>query len=259
MNNENSSKQVLLSVIGIAILVVAVVGVSFAFFNYSKEGQYSNVVTTGSVFFNFTDGDAILLENQFPVSDATGQAYKKADGAKDVLSFDVTGWDTSSKGIDYTIYGVKGDIPTQEKDKLTSATEYVEGDRLADQDIKLTFSAISGTDETTTVSSLYATPKTVKAGIEGGGPLGTTTADGCKLATGKIPSGTSEEEKKTIKFELRMWISDEQVLVVGDGEKESEAQKSENAQKSVYGETEFAKKFYSLKILIDAKTATAGA
>ena len=33
MSNSNSSKQVLLSVIGVAILVVAIVGVSFAFFN----------------------------------------------------------------------------------------------------------------------------------------------------------------------------------------------------------------------------------
>ena len=153
MNNENTSKQVLLSIIGIAVLVVAVVGVSFAFFNYSKEGQYSNVVTTGNVFFNFTDGDAILLENQFPVSDATGQAYNQADGAKDVLKFDVVGWDTSKKGIDYTVYAVKGDVPTKEKDKLTAETTYTEGDRLADNDIKLLFKAVSGTDTTTTVSS----------------------------------------------------------------------------------------------------------
>ena len=255
MNNENSSKQVLLSVIGIAILVVAVVGVSFAFFNYSKEGQYSNVVTTGSVFFNFTDGDAILLENQFPVADTTGQAYNNSAEAKDVLSFDVTGWDTSSKGIDYTIYGVKGDVPTKENDSLTTANTYAEENRLADQDIKLEFKVTKGNDDTTTVSNLYSTPKTVKEGLVGEGPLGTTTADGCKIATGKIPGGTAEAEKKTISFELRMWISDAKVLVVGDTEKATEAPK--NPDKSVYGETEFATKFYSLKILIDAKTATA--
>ena len=51
--------------------------------------------------------------------------------------------------------------------------------------------------------------------------------------------------------------SDEKVLVVGDDEVGTEKDKPENSTKSVYGETEFAKKFYSLKILIDAKTATA--
>ena len=38
MENSNS-KQVLLSMIGIAILIIAVVGVSFAFFTYSKTGE----------------------------------------------------------------------------------------------------------------------------------------------------------------------------------------------------------------------------
>ena len=38
MNNNNSSKQILLSVLGVAILVVAVVGISFAAFSYSKTG-----------------------------------------------------------------------------------------------------------------------------------------------------------------------------------------------------------------------------
>ena len=33
MNNNNSSKQILLSVLGVAILVVAVVGISFAAFS----------------------------------------------------------------------------------------------------------------------------------------------------------------------------------------------------------------------------------
>ena len=42
MMEENGSKKVLLSVLGVAILVVAVVGVSFAFFTYSKEGEKNN-------------------------------------------------------------------------------------------------------------------------------------------------------------------------------------------------------------------------
>lgn len=68
--NGNSSKQVLLSVLGIAVLVVAVVGVSFAFFTYSKAGTKNNTLTTGSIFFNFTEGQAITLTNQFPISDS---------------------------------------------------------------------------------------------------------------------------------------------------------------------------------------------
>ena len=36
-------------------LVVAVVGVSFAFFNYSRQGTTNNVITTGSIVFNYLD------------------------------------------------------------------------------------------------------------------------------------------------------------------------------------------------------------
>ena len=38
----NNSKQTVLSIVGIAILVIAVVGVSFAFFTYSKNGTTNN-------------------------------------------------------------------------------------------------------------------------------------------------------------------------------------------------------------------------
>ena len=50
MSNSNSSKQILLSVIGVAILVVAVVGVSFAFFSYTKTGSQTNTIQTGQIY-----------------------------------------------------------------------------------------------------------------------------------------------------------------------------------------------------------------
>lgn len=252
MNNENSSKQVLLSIIGIAILVVAVVGVSFAFFSYSKTGQYSNVVTTGNIFFNFTEGEAITLENQFPVEDSVGEAFKKTEGAKDVLTFDVVGWDTSKKGIDYTIYAVKGDIPSRPLED--EGEPYTEGDRLADQDVKLKLTVLDA--DSTTVTNDYATPKTVKEGLSGAS-LGTTVAEGSKIATGKIPGQTKEDSKKTVKFELRMWISEDTVLLVGKDQLETEKAKPENSTKSVYTTDDYNEgKFYSLKVLIDAKTST---
>src|SRR5574344_200258 len=99
--NENSSKQVLLSVIGIAVLVVAVVGVSFAFFTYSKAGDTNNTLTTGSIFFNFTEGTDITLEDQFPMTNSEGLALTNAGGQTGALTFNVLGYDGSGKGIEY--------------------------------------------------------------------------------------------------------------------------------------------------------------
>ena len=65
MNNSNSSKQVLLSVIGVAILVVAVVGVSFAFFNYTRTGT-PNTIKTGTIMFDSTQS-TITVNNVFPI------------------------------------------------------------------------------------------------------------------------------------------------------------------------------------------------
>ena len=65
MDNSKQSKQVLLSVIGVAILVVAVVGVSFAFFNYTRAGR-ENSVSTGKIWFTSTQTNAMTIADFFP-------------------------------------------------------------------------------------------------------------------------------------------------------------------------------------------------
>ena len=74
---NNNSKQVLLSIIGIAVLVVAVVGVSFAFFTYSRTGTSNNVITTGSIVFDYKDVNDITIENQFPTNAEKGTTNTK--------------------------------------------------------------------------------------------------------------------------------------------------------------------------------------
>lgn len=66
--SNNSSKQLILSVIGVAILIISVVGVSFAIFSYARSGKKTNQIYTGSINFVFEDGDQIYLKNQFPVT-----------------------------------------------------------------------------------------------------------------------------------------------------------------------------------------------
>lgn len=185
--NENSSKQVLLSVIGIAVLVVAVVGVSFAFFTYSKTGDRNNTLTTGSIFFNFTEGNAINLTNEFPRTDDSGKSLTKtANGA---LEFSVVGYDSSSKGIEYTVYALPGAPETGKT-------------RFQDNQIKLYLEASSS--NSSTITNNYATPTKISS----------LTDTGLALATGKI-TATASGSQQTDKYTLRMWISSD--VTIGEG------------------------------------------
>lgn len=188
--NENSSKQVLLSVIGIAVLVVAVVGVSFAFFTYSKTGTANNTLTTGSIFFNFTEGNTINLTNQFPMADSEGENLS-VDSNK-ALSFSVIGYDTSGKGIDYTVYALPG-APVDTRN------------RFKDDEIKLNLqTSATGTG----YSNDFSTSKLV----------GNLPSAGLKLATGRI-SATESDAQQTDTYTLRMWIDG--AVTIGDAESDN--------------------------------------
>ena len=218
--NENSSKQVLLSVLGIAVLVVAVVGVSFAFFTYSKSGTMNNQLTTGSIFFNFSEGDAIYLTNQFPVDDTAGEALTAGSGENAVLSFEVEGYDTSRKGITYTVTAIEG---TPEVDKT----------RFKDDEIKLLLT------DSNAVTNNYESAAVV-------GTAG-SLVNGVVLATGTITANSSDAQQ-TDTYELRMWISSDVVSIdetetAGDGD-------------HVYTSAEYANLYYSLKVKVEAQTPT---
>lgn len=213
--NENSSKQVLLSVLGIAVLVVAVVGVSFAFFTYSKQGTTSNTLTTGNIFFNFTEGNAISLSNEFPRTDTSGKALTtEQNGA---LTFTITGYDSSAKGIDYTVLAIPGD---------TDGTKT----RFKDSEIKLYL--VASTSETTNnITNKYSTPTVV-------GTDGSLTTSGITLATGKI-TATSSTAQQTDSYTLRMWISN--AVTIGEG--------------NTYTTEAYGNLYYSLKLKVNANTA----
>ena len=59
-------KQTILMIIGIMILLVSITGITFAFFNYTKTGG-ANVIKTGNIEFNMTQGKTINLQNVFPM------------------------------------------------------------------------------------------------------------------------------------------------------------------------------------------------
>ena len=102
MEQSNQSKKVLLSVIGIAILVVAVVGVSFAFFSYTRTGD-PNTIQTGTIVFSNTSAE-VGLTNAFPITTPTvANVHAAVPNQIGYGSVSITGNTTYADGIDFEV------------------------------------------------------------------------------------------------------------------------------------------------------------
>ena len=176
---DNNSKQVLLSVLGVAILVVAVVGVSFAAFSYSKTGEKVNTITTGTISMSYSEPEnGITLTNAMPMEDSTGMAL---DGANETFDFTVTAT-------------INGSGTTTINYAVTAVTE--PGTTLNDNYVKVYLTNMASDADTqilapTVVSSL---PKT--SSDASGAPDGQFILDDGTFAV----SSTNE-------YRLRMWVA----------------------------------------------------
>ena len=177
MNNNNSSKQILLSVLGVAILVVAVVGISFAAFSYSKTGEVSNTITTGTITMTYTEPtNGINLTDALPITDDAGKALK-GDGK--TFDFTVGATIAGDTNINYVISAVKD-----------AASD------LPDSGVKVYLTATSGETETAVLGPKLVSQldKTV-AGNDAGAP-----ADQYILKTGNYTATGTDN------YRLRMWV-----------------------------------------------------
>ena len=106
-------KEMLLSVLALIGLIVITTGVTFAFFNYAREGSTENTVTTGSITFLYTEnreaGRGITLTNAFPISDSVG---KQQVGDGNVFDFKVTSTTPNKTAIPYEITARKSSDST---------------------------------------------------------------------------------------------------------------------------------------------------
>lgn len=179
MNNNNSSKQILLSVLGVAILVVAVVGISFAAFSYSKTGEVSNTITTGTITMTYTEPtNGINLTDALPITDAAGKALS---GDNNTFDFTVTATIAGTTTINYAITAVKGD-----------------GCTVADDGIKV-YLTNQNDAEILAPTKVTALSKTV-SGNAAGAP-----ADQYVLKTGTYTATGTDH------YRLRMWVDDDYV------------------------------------------------
>lgn len=113
-NNQNSSEKneakmkLIISILGLAIVLVAIIGVSFAIYNKTLITGESSI-NTGSVTVSFTESNnSINIKNAIPVTDESGK--KLNDNSFD---FAVTTTSDDEATVPYTI-----NITTDENNTL---------------------------------------------------------------------------------------------------------------------------------------------
>ena len=183
---EKKKQGIVITSVLLVCLILVVIGVSFAFFTYSRQGSKENTITTGSLTFVYdeqkAEGNGITLNNAFPMSDDEG---KQLSGSNNVFDFQVLA-STKGESISYEVIGKKDDAST-----------------LPENVTKIYLTTLSGSEE-----SEVAT--TVKDGV-------VTTYDelsdtqiedqtGKTLYQEVIPLNQTGYQKN---FRLRMWLSEE--------------------------------------------------
>lgn len=101
---ERKNKKLLLSIVSVAIVMVALVGVTYAFFNYTRTGG-SNIVRTGQINFSSTQ-QTINLTNAFPIRINPQEGVPSNNANVGVATINITGDTTYSEGVEYLVSAV---------------------------------------------------------------------------------------------------------------------------------------------------------
>ena len=179
---KNKKKQIIITLVAIISLIVITVGVTYAFFNYAKEGTTDNTIKTGSITFLYTEvsgvGKGISLTEAYPVADSIGKVQV---GEGKVFDFKVTSNISMNSNIGYQVTARKKT-----------------GSTLDDSAVKVYLTEVNGTEQELLLSKYSELSQTDK--------VDSSKYDERILYEATVPANTSNYEKN---FKLRMWVSDD--------------------------------------------------
>lgn len=189
MKNINS-KQIILSVLGIAILIVAVVGISYAVFATTLSGTKENTITTGTISMNYTEAtNGILINNAMPMSDVNG---KVLTGDNNVFDFTVSAAVSGAATINYEVV----------------AEKILNDNLIADSDIRLYLQKEESGDYVDTPITnppQSFTPLSSQTSV--GSPVGSML-----LYSGSFTNSKSDSSDYSDNFRLRMWLGENALI-----------------------------------------------
>ena len=169
----------------ILLLVVTIVGVSYAAFSYSKRGEKVNTITTGQIVMTYTETDNIIqIDGALPTTDKTGTVQLKNG---EYFDFNVSSTIVGNVNINYEI----------------SAKEVGES-TIAGSNIKLYLTKLNGSEE-----EPLMTPETYHEEAEENTYTGRPAGE-MSLYKGSMNSSENNN------YRLRMYV-DESYNPQGDG------------------------------------------
>ena len=162
------------------ILLIAVIGISYAAFNYSGIGQKLNTITTGAITMNYTESTNIIsMSNALPTTDTTG---KKRLNSGEYFDFTVKSSITGDTDINYEI-----------------AAKEENGNTFSGQNIKFYLTKVNsdGTEEEAMPPKTYSEDPT--GNVYTGRP-----SDMMSLFVGNL----NQQGDTEIKYRLRLWVDE---------------------------------------------------
>jgi len=181
-------KKFLLSIGLVLILVLMIVGISYAAFKFTGTGKKENTITTGAITMKYTEStNTISMNNALPTTDATGKV-RLTEG--EYFDFTLEGTIKGSESINWEIAA----------EDVTTATKKIDG-----KYIKLYLTSIDENNNETEVMkpTVYTTEKAEN------------TYTGRPTNMMSLAKGTTSTSFST-KYRLRMYV-DESYNPQGDG------------------------------------------
>ena len=187
---QTESKQILLSIISIAVLIIAFLCVSYATFVTVFEDSQINGISTGTISLKLkNENGALSMENAMPVSDVDGMMLDD----NNVYEFEVQSMLSAQTTLNYEIYveKIKTDKPT-----------------LSNSDVRF---YLEKYEDNAYKSTLITQNPQPFIPLENNSFLGSKKGS-MILYSGTLSNMTSHDKEIKDSFRLRMWVAQDTVI-----------------------------------------------
>ena len=182
MKPNSSPKKIMLTIFFMVVLVLSVIGLTYAAFNYSKIGETVNTISTGNIIMSYNEEtNGINITEAEPMDDETG---KILNGENTTFDFTVSASLGPNTIINYAITAIKE-----------------EGTNIGDENVKVYLTSVNDEIEELAPTKISELPLS-----------DTVSQTGAPTGQRVLKQGTITKSEIT-NYRLRMWISSEDEIV----------------------------------------------